>query len=48
MKDLNLVNVTLNDTLFFRTDFIGGINLNERFDLSFYHTLNENNKSVEV
>ena len=46
VKDLNLVNVTLNDTLFFRTDFIGGRKLNEKFDLSFYHTLNENNKSV--
>ena len=46
IADLNLVNVTLNDTLFFRTDFVGGRNLNEKFDLSFYHTLNENNKSV--
>jgi hypothetical protein len=46
VKDLNLVNVTLNDTLFFRTDFFGGRRLNEKFDLSFYHTLNENNKSV--
>ena len=46
VKDVNLVNVTLNDTLFFRTDFVGGPNFNEKFDLSFYHTLNENNKSV--
>ena len=46
VKDLNLVNVTLNDTLFFRTDFFGGINFDEKFELSFYHTLNENNKSV--
>ena len=46
IADLNLVNVTLNDTLFFRTDFIGGKNLQEKFDLSFYHTLNENNQSV--
>jgi len=46
VSDLNLVNVTLNDTLFFRTDFVGGKKLNEKFDLSFYHTLNENNKSV--
>ncbi len=44
--DLNLVNVTLNDTLFFRTDFVGGKNLKEKFDLSFYHTINENNMSV--
>ncbi len=46
MADLNLVNVTLNDTLFFRTDFVGGDRLQEKFDLSFYHTLNENNQSV--
>ena len=46
MADLNLVNVTLNDTLFFRTDFVGGKDLREKFDLSFYHTINENNLSV--
>ena len=46
IADLNLVNVTLNDTLFFRTDFVGGKNSNEKFDLSFFHTLNENNQSV--
>ncbi len=46
VADLNLVNVTLNDTLFFRTDFVGGDRLREKFDLSFYHTLNENNQSV--
>tara|TARA_R110002073_G_scaffold40547_5_gene115053 strand:- start:159196 stop:163626 length:4431 start_codon:yes stop_codon:yes gene_type:complete len=46
IADLNLVNVTLNDTLFFRTDFVGGKSLDEKFDLSFYHTLNENNQSV--
>ena len=46
IADLNLVNVTLNDTLFFRTDFVGGRNLKEKFDLSFYHTINENNMSV--
>jgi len=46
IADLNLINVTLNDTLFFRTDFVGGKNLKEKFDLSFYHTINENNMSV--
>ena len=46
IEELDLVNVTLNDTLFFRTNFIGGKNLNEKFDLSFYHTINENNMSV--
>ncbi len=46
IANLNLVNVTLNDTLFFRTDFVGGKDLKENFDLSFYYTINENNKSV--
>ncbi len=46
IAELNLVNVTLNDTLFFRTDFVGGDRLREKFDLSFFHTLNENNQSV--
>ncbi|MCB0472709.1 MAG: translocation/assembly module TamB [Flavobacteriaceae bacterium] len=46
MADLNLVNVTLNDTLFFRTNFKGGKDLQDKFDLSFYHTVNENKKFV--
>ncbi len=46
IADLNLINVTLNDTLFFRTEFIGGEGLEEKYDLSFYHTLNENRMSV--
>lgn len=46
VADVNLVNVTLNDTLFFRTDFVGGKQKKEKFDLSFFHTINENNKSV--
>ncbi|MCK0130731.1 translocation/assembly module TamB [Flavobacteriaceae bacterium F08102] len=45
-KDVSLVNVTLNDTLFFRTDFTGGKNNQEIYDLSFYHTINKENKSV--
>ena len=45
-SNFNLVNVTLNDTLFIRTDFDGGKDLSEKFDLSFYHTINENGQSV--
>ncbi|MEN8187425.1 MAG: translocation/assembly module TamB domain-containing protein [Bacteroidota bacterium] len=44
--DLNMVNVTLNDTLFVRGEFIGGKVLEEKFDLSFYYTINENNQPV--
>ncbi|MGV8945204.1 MAG: translocation/assembly module TamB domain-containing protein [Lutibacter sp.] len=43
---LKLVNITLNDTLYFRTEFLGGDKNTEHFDLAFYHTFNNENKSV--
>ena len=46
IKNVNLVNVTLNDTLFIRTDFVGGKGYKENFDLSLYHTINKKNQSV--
>jgi hypothetical protein len=46
IADLLLVNITLNDTLYFRTEFKGGRKNTEDFNLSFYHTFNEDNKSV--
>lgn len=46
IADLNLVNVTLNDTLYMQTNFVGGKKLTETFDLSLYHTIDKNNKSV--
>ena len=46
ISKLNLVNVTLNDTLFFRTEFFGGIKGDDKYDLGFYHTIDENNNSV--
>jgi TamB, inner membrane protein subunit of TAM complex len=46
LEDVNLVNVVLNDTLFIQTDFIGGKDLKEKYNLSFYHTINENNQPV--
>ncbi len=46
VADVNMVNVVLNDTLFIRTDFIGGKELKEKYNFSFYHTINENNQSV--
>jgi len=45
-KDFNLINTTLKDTLFFRSEFKGGSELNDSYNLNFYHTFNENNKSV--
>jgi len=46
ISKLHLVNITLSDTLYFRTEFKGGKEQSEKFDLSFYHTFNKENKSV--
>ncbi|MEM9075483.1 MAG: translocation/assembly module TamB domain-containing protein [Bacteroidota bacterium] len=46
VKDFNLINTTLKDTLFFRTEFKGGRGLDDSYDLNFYHTFNKENKSV--
>lgn len=46
VANVNLVNVTLNDTLFMRTDFIGGKEQKEKYNLSFYHTINEKNQLI--
>ncbi|MEW4922659.1 translocation/assembly module TamB domain-containing protein [Algibacter sp. 2305UL17-15] len=42
----NLINVTVNDTLFMRSEFTGGKRNNDKFNLSFYHTINKDNNSV--
>ncbi len=46
VKDFNLINTTLKDTLFFRTEFKGGQGLDDSYNLNFYHTFNKENKSV--
>ncbi|RKR07152.1 uncharacterized protein DUF490 [Maribacter vaceletii] len=46
VKDFNLINTTLKDTLFFRTEFKGGSEYNDTYNLNFYHTFNKENKSV--
>jgi hypothetical protein len=46
LNNLNLVNVFLNDTLFVRSIFKGGKDHTEDFDLSLYHTVNDQNNSV--
>ena len=43
---LNLLNRTQNDTLFFKSEFSGGLKNNEDFNLDFYYTFNEEKKSV--
>ena len=46
VKDFNLINTTLKDTLFFRAEFKGGSEYNDSYNLNFYHTFNKENKSV--
>ena len=46
VKDFNLINTKLKDTLFFRTEFTGGSEYNDSYNLNFYHTFNKQNKSV--
>jgi hypothetical protein len=46
VSKFNLINVTVNDTLFMRSEFNGGNKNKDTYNLSFYHTINEENKSV--
>lgn len=46
VKDFNLINSTIKDTLFFRTEFKGGKNIEDAYNLNFYHTFNKDNQSV--
>lgn len=46
VSDLSLINVTANDTLFFRTEFKGGSKAEDYYNLNLYHTINEDKKSV--
>ncbi|WP_255555102.1 translocation/assembly module TamB domain-containing protein [Flavobacterium sp. NKUCC04_CG] len=46
ISDFNLINVTQNDTLFFRTEFKGGKHGKDYFNLNLYHTINPENQSV--
>ncbi|TVZ51158.1 translocation/assembly module TamB [Dokdonia sp. Hel_I_53] len=46
VSDFNLINVTLKDTLFMRSEFKGGKRNDDAYDLSLYHTINEDGNSV--
>jgi len=46
VSKFNLINVNLNDTLYMRSEFKGGKTNKDEYNLSFYHTINENNNSV--
>lgn len=45
-SDLSLVNVTMSDTLFVRSEMKGGKQKNDQYNLSLYHTINKQGKSV--
>ena len=46
VKDFNLINTTIKDTLFFRTEFKGVGKYKDEYNLNFYHTFDEDNNSV--
>jgi hypothetical protein len=46
VSDFNLINVTIKDTLFMRSEFKGGKRNDDAFNLSLYHTINAEGNSV--
>ncbi|MEZ4782147.1 MAG: translocation/assembly module TamB domain-containing protein [Flavobacteriaceae bacterium] len=46
VSKFSLINVTLNDTLFIRSEFKGGKTNRDQFDMNLYYTINKENKSV--
>ncbi len=45
-SSFNLINITRRDTLFVKTEFKGGENNKDEFDLNLFYTINEDNKFV--
>lgn len=46
LNELNVINKTLNDTMYIRAEFKGGEKEADLFNLSLYHTINPKGKSV--
>ena len=46
IRDFSMINTFSKDTLQFRTEFKGGKNGNDFYNLNFYHTINNDNKNV--
>ncbi|MBE9489197.1 MAG: translocation/assembly module TamB, partial [Bacteroidetes bacterium] len=46
LKDVNLINKTLSDTLYIQSTFSGGKEKEDLFDLSLYHTIDSEGNSV--
>ncbi|WP_232805859.1 translocation/assembly module TamB domain-containing protein [Salegentibacter maritimus] len=45
-SEFSFINVTQRDTLFIRSEFQGGRNNEDVFNVNLFHTINENNRSV--
>lgn len=46
IRDFSLINVTMKDTLFFRSEFKGGPKAEDYYNLNLYHTINKDNNNV--
>jgi len=46
IADFSLINVTMNDTMFVRTEFKGGKQNVDKYDLNLYHTIDKEKNSV--
>ncbi|MAP56025.1 MAG: N-acetyl-gamma-glutamyl-phosphate reductase [Altibacter sp.] len=46
LTDVNVINKTINDTLYIRSEFKGGKKKEDLFNLALFHTINEQGKSV--
>lgn len=46
LSNFNLINLTLNDTMYVRSEFKGGPKSQDSYNLNIYHTINPENKSV--
>jgi hypothetical protein len=46
IRDFSLINITMKDTLFFRSEFKGGTKGEDYFNLNLYHTINKDNNNV--
>ncbi len=46
LSDVNIINKTLNDTLYIQSNFKGGKAQQDLFNMALYHTINPNGKSV--
>lgn len=46
ISKFNLINVTVRDTLFIKSEFNGGKHNDDHYNLSLFYTIDENNKSV--